>query len=193
MTASFNASRIEETQNHIIKVIEGVKRTGEFRTLVTDCIEIGIAPTDKEDLLKDWARSRGLSESIAGPPVESDELARLIEKIKSKLSQLPDTLPGIIVIPVTQSTLFFRYPTEIVVDTISREISRFPKLFCVAVTQAFVTGEDNSYATANADFAFVHRNTKGLTEQSIVVFNKLCAVPMSYAFTQQVRRTFIYI
>jgi hypothetical protein len=194
MNANFNQSRVEETLALIRRTIEEVKQSGKFRTLITDCVEVGVTPSDDQEPLKQWAKNRGISPGISGPPVESNELGRTIEKIKGKLSQLPEDEPGIIVIPATQSTFLWRYDTESIVDFLLDKISAYPKVFCVVLTHSFVSGEiDKSYATATPDFAFVSRNIKGLSEQTVVVFNKAYTGSMSYALLQQIRRTFLYI
>lgn len=194
MNANFNQSRVDETLSLVRQTIEEVKQTGEFRTLITDCIEVGVTPSDNQEPLEQWAKNRGISPGISGPPVESNELGRIIEKIKGKLSQLPEDKPGIIVIPATQSTLLWRYDTELIVDFLLDKISAYPKVFCVVLTHSFVTGGiDKSYATATTDFAFVSRSIKGLSEQTVVIFNKAYAGSMSYALLQQIRRTFLYI
>lgn len=196
LNSNFNVGRIEETSEKLRHLVAEVKRTRDLQTLVTDCIEAGIALSDNETPLKDWADSRGISHCISGPPVEYNELPRILEKIKGKLSQLPETLPGIIVIPANQSALFLHYnnDTDLIVDYISEHINNYPRIFCVVLSYRFISGEpDNSYASATPEFAFASRTAKGLTEQSLVVFNETCNISMSYALTQEIRRTFIYV
>lgn len=194
MNDNFNSSRIEETLALIKQTIEDVKQTGEFRALITDCIKVGITQRDNEEPLKAWAKEHEVSPGIAGPPIESDELIRAIEKIKGKLSQLPATEPGIIVIPTTQSGLFWRYNVESIVNFLSAKISAYPKVFCVVLTDGFFDGVmDESYAISTSEYAYVNRHIKGVSERVIVIFNDSYSGPMSYSLLQQLRRTFLYV
>ena len=194
MNANFNSSRVEETLELIKQTIKEVKQTGEFRAFITDCVEVGITHSDNEEPLKHWAEERGISPGISGPPVESDELIRAFEKIKGKLSQLPQTEPGIIVIPTTHSGLFWRYDAKSIIDFLTDKISAFPKVFCIVLTDGFIDGgTDESHAVATPDYAYVNRHIKGVSERTIVIFNKSYAGPMSYSLFQQIRRTFLYI
>ena len=194
MNVNFNSTRVEETLERIRQMIQEVKQTGEFTLLKTDCIEVGIAPKDKIESLKKWAKERGISEGISGPPVESNELIRTFEKIKGKLLQLPEIEPGIIVIPATHSGLFWRTSIEEIVSFLSDKIIDFPKVFCVILTDSFVTGGmDEAYAVSTPEYAYVQRHAKTVTERAVVIFNKAYKGPMSYSLLQQLRRTFLYV
>lgn len=194
MNANFNSTRVEETLELIRQTIQEVKRTGEFTSLKTDCIEVGIASKDKIESLKSWAQERGIAEGISGPPVESNELIRALEKIKGKLSQLPETEPGIIVIPATHSGLFWRTSIEWIVSFLSDKIIDYPKVFCVILTDSSTTGGmDEAYAVSTPEYAYVQRHAKTVTERAVVIFNKAYKGPMSYSLLQQLRRTFLYV
>jgi hypothetical protein len=164
MTEQLTSSRVAETISHLEQLVEKVKSTEKLGTLVTDCIEVGIAPANNKMGLEEWAGKREISSGITGPPLESDEIARLIEKIKTKLAQLSENFPGIVVIPATESGLFFFTPFELIVEALTREIVSFPKLFCLVVTSRFFGGDDLSYATSSKEYAYVHRVEKGLIE-----------------------------
>ena len=194
MNANFNSGRVEETLKLIRQTIQEVNRTDEFASLKTDCIEVGIAPKGKIELLKNWAQERGIAEGISGPPIESNELIRAFEKIKGKLSQLPETEPGIIVIPATHSGLFWRTSIEWMVSFLSDKITSYPKVFCVVLTDSFITGGiDEAYAVSSPEYAYVQRHAKTVTERAVVIFNKAYEGPMSYSLLQQLRRTFLYV
>lgn len=194
MNSNFNSSRVEETLTSIQQLIEDVKQSGEFQYLITDCIQVGITPENYKEPLKEWAEKQGISPGISGPPIESNELIRMVEKIKGKLSQLPATESGIIVIPATQSGLLWQYEVELIVGFLAEKVRDYSKVFGIVVIDSFFDGvADESYAIATSDYAYVNRHNKGVSERSIIIFNKNYGGPMSYTLLQQLRRAFLYI
>lgn len=193
MSENFDETRVEETVAELKALIEEVKSTGEFRALVNDCIEAGIAPQDREEPLKHWAAERGVEPGIAGPPVYSNEMARAVMKIRDKLAQLPDDLPGIIVIPTTGSTLFHRYPLNSIVEVLSAEVSRYPKVLCIVLSHGYFGGEGGEpFSVTFEQHAVVSRNVGGaLNEQSLVLLNPGCTAPVSHTLLRKIHNAFI--
>jgi hypothetical protein len=192
MSENFDETRVEETVAELKSLIEEVKSTGEFRALVNDCIEAGIALQDNEEPLKRWATERNVEPGIAGPPVYSNEMARAVMKIRDKLAQLPDELPGIIVIPTTGSTLFHRYPLNSIVEALSAEVSRYPKVLCVVLSHGYFGGEImESFSATFEQHAVVNRSVGGaLKEQSLVLLNPGCTAPVSDALLRKIHDAF---
>jgi hypothetical protein len=195
MSENFDETRVEETVAELKALVEEVKSTGEFRALINDCIEAGIAPQDGEEPLKRWASERGVEPGIAGPPVYSNEISRAVMKIRDKLAQLPDDLPGIIVIPTTGSTLFHRYPLNLIVEVLSAEVSRYPKVLCIVLSHGYFGGEvQETFSATFEQHAVVNRSVGGaLKEQSLLLINPGCTAPASDTLLRKIHDAFTHL
>lgn len=119
------------------KLIEEVRAIGEFRELIIpDTIEVGIASYDDHDRALEWAASRGMKEhdQIEGPNILTDEIARARVKLRSKLRQLPEDRPGIIVLlPVNTNLILFVYDIRFLAAALAEEVEKHSKLLCAVM------------------------------------------------------------
>jgi len=192
MTDAIDESRVPETRTQLQSLAAEAKLTGKFCALVNDCIEAGTAPNAELELLDQWAEQRGICKAISGPPVYSNELARAIMKIRDKLAQLPADLPGIIVIPATGSALFHRFGLEEILGTLTEEISRYPKVFCVVLSHGYFGGTSHELPTALIGPNAVASRTLGgiLKEQSLILMNPSCKFSASQALARKLHQAF---
>jgi len=193
MSERFDKSRVASTVNELLALIEQVKQTGKFAALETDCILAGIASRQDVETLNQWADERAVSKGISGPPVYSDELARAVMKIRDKLAQLPENLPGIIVIPTTGSALFHHYTLDSIIRTLADETSRYPKLLCVILSHSYSGGANQPLPTALVGNHAIASRTMGdfLNEQSVVLINSNCRFSAG-SLPNKLREAFVY-
>ena len=62
-------------------------------------------------------------------------------KIRNKLAQLPEDLPGVIVIPATASMMFNFYDPLLIIEVLKEEVGRYPRLWGVVLLHNFMGGE----------------------------------------------------
>lgn len=189
MTDNMTASRVAETRTKLKTLAENAKGIGKLCTLVDDCIEAGAAPKEDLDALDNWAKERKISKGIAGPPVYSNDLARAVMKVRDKLAQLPDQVPGVIVIPATRSALFHRHRLEEILGALTEEICRYPKVMCLVLSHGYFGGMSEEQPPA----LMVANRTLGniLKEQSVVLMNPCCKF-LNPTLAHQLHHAFIY-
>lgn len=62
LSEAFDGALVEEAFRQIEALSDEVLKTGEFRALVNDYMEVGIAPDENNEELSQWAAVRGISE-----------------------------------------------------------------------------------------------------------------------------------
>jgi hypothetical protein len=192
MSDAFDEACVDEVFKHLEELSNEAARMGEFRALVDEYIEAGIAPDSNKAELTRWAAERGIDGGFTGPSIWFDEISRTRMKIRDKLAQLPEDRPGIIVIPATDTMLFHYYDVGLIIRVLSEEISRYPKLWGVMLshnhlgdrrkgTTVVVIGSHKVVDKPLAD---------ALQRETVIVRNEACALPITTATQEKIERTF---
>lgn len=193
MKEGFSESDVPDTLAKLRELIAKVKGTGQIAELVNEKIIAGIAPKDAEESLKEWAKGKGISPGIAGPPFVNREIERLYWKIWDKLAQLPETRPGIIVIPaMTGITLFLTYPPEIIAQALEEKVKAYPHLFSVVLSQSWLDarGGDSSIVSIGQHTMVSEIKAQLHKSQTLVLLNDTCSVPLSDTTRQKALAAF---
>jgi hypothetical protein len=176
---------LEDIMRRTKELARHVRTSGEFGELIIpETIEICIAPYDRHELAREWARKRGLNEAdmVTGAYIESDEIGRARAQLKHKLKQLPDDKPSVIVIEASKNLLFFVYDLSEVALSLAQELTKHPKLLSAIFYHTFGAGPGESYSVEIGPHTFVNQSINDLaTQQSLIVRNTACTntVPLS--------------
>jgi hypothetical protein len=166
----------------ITTLAEKVRTTNQFQELlIPNKIEVAISPIDDHSRATRWAQDRGLEDLIRGPALPLHETHRTRIKIGDKITQLPVSLPGIIVIPTTETLMFFTHGIAEIIDDIGSEILRYPQLICIILIshtgeagvgppQVIRVGDHNVVARLRQD---------GVTERKIMISNPAFTLPIA--------------
>jgi len=186
---------LNDIAQEIRSLVERVRATGEFGELIIpDILEVGIAPYDNHEIAKQWARERGMKEGnlVQGAIILSDEVARAKGKIREKLKQLPDDLPGMIVIEAKENLLFFVYDIRWLALTFGEELTRHQNLLRTVMFHSFVDGSRESAFAEIGPHTFSHRVRRdSSTEQSLTIRNVDCGSAVSAETLKKLDAVFI--
>lgn len=190
LSEAFDDAQVEKAFRQIEALSDEVVRTGEFRALVNDYIEVGIAPDDNREELSEWAAERSIAAGIGGPPIWFDEISRMSTKIRDKLAQLPENRPGFIVITATSTMLFHYYDIELISKVLNEEICRFAKLNGVILLRNHLGVGRN--VAVNLDLHKVlNSNIAGpLQRQAIILLNEVCTLPLTDITREKLQKAF---
>jgi hypothetical protein len=145
-----NKLELENVLERLKILISEVDSNGFRELQIENTIDFAVAAGDCLDLLEPWSKGRGFKPGACGPPIESDEVQRLIEnKIKRKQSQLPKDRPGIIVVNTTNTMLFHVYPIDYIAGHLQQSLKRFPHLLAVAIYGRYGGGSKNLSSANN--------------------------------------------
>lgn len=185
---------LEDIMRRTKELARHVRTSGEFGELIIpQTIEICIAPYDRHELAREWARKRGLNEAdmVTGAYIESDEIGRARAKLKQKLKQLPDEKPSVIVIEAGKNLLFFVYDLSEVALSLAEELTKHPKLLSAIFYHTFGAGPDESYSVEIGPYTFVNQSINDLaTQQSLIVRNTACTNTVPLATMRKLNMAF---
>jgi len=117
-----NEGERDKYQGEIEKVIEGVKTEKCCREIEHEgALDIFIAPRDKAEELDICLRAKGMEHGCFGPPLTTDQIARVMRRFNDKTSQLPTDKPSIVVVYANGLTPFY-VARDQVLEEISREM-----------------------------------------------------------------------
>ena len=92
-------SQIEKLQARIAEAVAKVKADqGYIEIRDPGIIDYLVSHKSKTAERIKWLKARGIEKGCGGPPFNVKETERIIEKLKTKINQLPKDKPGIIVI-----------------------------------------------------------------------------------------------
>lgn len=183
----------------IKKVMESAQTSGTFQSaIIPGLIEVGAAPQDQIDVAEDWAIGRGIepTQPVQGPEIDlTKELKRLVmDKIGKEAKQLPKDRPGIIIITMDRTLLFFAWPLEnILKGLVDRMKKAYAQLVCVAVTRRhYGDGKQEAVKlTSSADYSIIEKvMVEPLQETTIVVPHKACLHSSAPSIVAKVQQAF---
>jgi len=170
---------LKEIIEQIEQLIERVRTSGKFdQLIIPGTIEVAIASYEDHHHAKEWAANRGLNgnDTVVGPWIESDEMARAKAKLRKELEQLPLDKPGIVIIEARDNLLFFSYDMQEVATYLAEELKKYPQLLCAVFFHSFNSGEGESYLIPIGPHDFLQEmRSDGSTSQSLIVRNPDCS------------------
>jgi len=119
---------------------------------------------------------------VQGADISSDEVARTKVKIREKLKQLPEDLPGMIVIEAKENLLLFLYDIQGLALTFGEEVAKHPNLLRTVIFHSFVDGSIESASENIGPHTFSHlvrpdRVILLLLEVRLLIRRCLCMPP----------------
>lgn len=92
--------RASEVAGRMIGTIEDAVRSGNIRTLsISGVIEFAVGPSSMESEMDKWVKEKGIKVvGFGGPGYKVDEFDRIRNRFREKKRQLPDGLPGVIIL-----------------------------------------------------------------------------------------------
>lgn len=190
----FEGKELIDVVGKIKVLVKKVHLSNKFQELaITDKIEVAISPRDDHTKAKKWAKMRGIDDLVQGPPIPLHETHRTRVKIGTKIRQLPPESPGIIVIPTTDTLMFFTYGAADIVRDIESELLKYPQLLCVVLSsQAGESGAGPTKAVAVGNHLSVARTREDLvTERKIIISNPDFKLQISTSTLDMIRHSFL--
>ncbi|PYS47891.1 MAG: hypothetical protein DMF68_14800 [Acidobacteria bacterium] len=192
MSDAFDEDCVDEVFKNLAALSNEVTRAGKFRALVDQYIEAGIAPDSNKAELIRWATEHGIGDGFTGPSIWFDEISRARMKIRDKLAQLPEDRPGIIVIPATDTMLFHYYNIGLIINVLSEEISRYPKLWSVMLSHNHLGDRDKvtKVVVAGSHKVVDKPLADALQRKTAILRNEACALPITKVTQDKIERAF---
>lgn len=157
---SLDDNELEKLLKKVREKARIVEKKHDFQELIIkDTIELGMAPENKEDLLKKWGIEKKLkpSECIGVPLNElvEKEILRAMRKIQIELKQLPyNKLTGIII--NVKNLLFHLYSIEKIVVNIEKKMNEYPNLSFVIFHESHMEpGVDINYVLKKEQYIII--------------------------------------
>lgn len=165
-------------------LVAQVRSSGKFGELIIpETIEVGIASYDDHDRAVGWATSREIREHdlVEGPNLLTDEIGRAKGKLRDKLKQLPDDMPGIVVLtPSIENVILFVSDIVQLAAALEEVAGEHPKLDRVIMFHTFDDGKDESWSINVGPHTFTRLiRSDGAAERSLTVRNQACKHPLA--------------
>jgi hypothetical protein len=175
-------------------LIEKSRDSMQFAELVIpDTIEVACASYDHHERGREWAAAKGMREAdlVQGPDILTDEIARTKVKIREKLKQLPDDIPGVIVLPASENLIFFVYDIQGLVASLAEEVEKSSKLLTLIMFHSFDEGGRESFSVEIGSHTFCREvRSDGSTQQSLLVQNANFNLPVAGDIMDKVKSAF---
>lgn len=175
-------------------LINQVRAGGKFsEMIIPGTIEVGIASYDDHHLAREWAAARGIRETsfVEGPNILQDELSRAKSKLRVKVKQLPENMPGIVVILASENLIFFVYDVRGITAALAEEAEKYSKLFRAVMFHTFDDGRDENTSLDIGPHTFTRSvRSDGAVEQCLVIRNNSCSQTVSTETLEMVERPF---
>lgn len=185
---------LKDVINQIEELVKLVRVTGQFQELtILDVIEVGISPSHDHGAVKRWAAERQMKERVESPPIDTDEVRRAKIKLHDKVKQIPHDKVGIIIIQTNQTLLFPAFDMRIVIAELADELRKYPNLLGAVLSFEFLgSGKEESIAIDLGRHVVISKVREDWsTEQSVLILNEACALPVCATTLENVRRAFI--
>jgi hypothetical protein len=189
------------SERHMAEVVEMVrnkidvaKKENSFQELIIEkTIELGIAPYKDNDVLAEWAKSRGLELGrFTGPPFNVDEIPRTRMKIEREQLQLPQNSPNILVI---ENNDLFRSARDI-----RREISEleeclydFSNLLCfigIGLLEGYDGTIQDKLVKKDQHIIVKRLREDSIIEQCMILRNRFCDFEVTSATINKIYLAF---
>lgn len=186
-----DSKELEQVTKEITFLIETVKQTQKFQTLVIeDKVEIAVAPLSEQHKAEQWAKDRKMTNFVESPLVPMRETQRARIKIADKIKQLPENKPGIIIIPAG-ILMFYAYALEYILLDLESEMEKFPQLLFVSLYSHVGEGKSKNSTTDINDHLFIETMINDLhKEKRIVVRNPNFALRLSKNTLRKIIKAF---
>jgi hypothetical protein len=163
----------------IRRLVSRVRAGGAFgEMIIPGVIEVGIASYDDHERALEWAAARGIKRTtfVEGPGILADEIARAKVKLSTKVKQLPEDRPGIVVMPAGENLILFAFDAKGIAEALAEEVGKYPKLLRAILFHTFDDGRDDSASVSIGPHTLARRiRSDGAVEQSLIVRNARCA------------------
>ena len=191
---AMSEQEIEQAVDQINELVSRVRSTRQFHELaIGDFIEIAVAPSHDHETAEKWAATRDMQDLVEGPLIETDEIHRAKVKLREKAEQIPEDKPGLIIVPTNENLLFWRFDIRYVIAELAKELRKYPKLLGMVLSIEFTGGgQEGSAAAALEQHVIVSKTGKDLTtEQSVLLRNDACSLPLCDATLERIRNAFV--
>jgi hypothetical protein len=185
---------LRDVAGKVEEVIREVITTKEYRERsFGNMLEMAVSPAYDHSRAKAWAAARGMRDWVESPPIPNNEINRAKGKIFGELRQLPEDRPGIVLVPAASGNLllFVNHVGAIILE-LEKEVSRHPKLLCAVVSHSFTdSGTAEEFTATLGQHVICSRRGEDLsTEQTVIVHNGACAMPVAASTAAKIRLAF---
>lgn len=188
ISEAFDEACVEGVLKQLEELASEAARTGEFRALVNEYVEAGIAPESNKAELDSWTSERGIDEGTTGPSIPFDDISRARMKIRDKLAQLPENRPGIIAILATNTMLFRHYDIGLIISVLSEEIKLYPKLWGVLLSHNHINQGGREIVSIGPHKVVNKMIANALHRETVILLNESCAVLITSATQDKIVR-----
>ncbi len=178
---------LSDTIKKVVNTFETAEKEKEFQELsIKDIIDIGVSPSSQTKLLKAWAEEKGFKVGeFSGPSYSVDEIERIKFKIENKQKQVPTENANILVIYISNVSLFFKDPKS-VINKLEEKVYKYPHLLCVAIMGEHIGFDENTIISKDQHFYIRKAKDQCLVNHSIVLINKYCQHKLSPNVTTRI-------
>ena len=126
---------LSEVEKAVLKLAAKASEQGKLLTLEKPrTLELALAPEEKVDPLSEWAHERDLEVGrLEGPTPRVDHLDRIGKQLNWKQDQLPEHIPGIVVLVGSQ--IFLRYLADHSIALLEEELFQHEKTVFAVVKE----------------------------------------------------------
>ncbi len=132
-------------------------------------IDFLIAPMDMGEEVRAWLAKKGISGGMQGPRIETDEIARIRQRLETENEQLPKDKPGIIVIYARSAMTFLQVESyENLASELEETVYSHPNLILgVIVTYGYGPLPETPHKLKN--FMITHRQIHDDLKDTILI------------------------
>jgi hypothetical protein len=185
---------LHDVAGKVEEVILEVIATNEYRERsFKNMLEMAVSPAHDHSLAREWAAAREMSDWVETPPIPLNEIRRATRKIFGELHQLPDYRPGIVLVSAASANLLFlAYDIGGIILELEKEVSGHAKLLCAVVSHSFTdSGKAKQFTATLGHHVICSRRGKDMsTEQSVIIHNDACAMPVAASTAAKLRQAF---
>ncbi len=186
------------SEPHLRDILEKISncagRAVNGRTLVSiheeDTIEMAFCHSEKASLLDEWCKERGMRPGeFSGPPLSSDHVERLKQKIRKEQVQLPrDQANGILIL---DTDMFLRTrDLRMLISEVEEEVYKYPHVPIVIVHGEHLGGYVPTILQKE-EHRYTRRDVDGMmTEDNLLLLNRYSPVKLSANLLAKFYRAF---
>lgn len=191
---AMSEKELMEVSAEIEKIVEQVRRTGEFReTVIGDMVEVAVSPFNDHSKAQAWAKERNITDFVENCSFNPNELNRVISRLNEELKQLPSDKPGIVVLWNNANLLFYLHDVAEIINGIANKIAAHSNVYGVALNHDFGWDKPGNGFTAIEDHLFVSNTGRDLiTRNTLLVRNKSFNLPITVAAEEKLLKSFIF-
>lgn len=176
----------------VMEKAEKAKSTSTFQEFTKEgVIEIGFAPESDKPILERWAIERGLKVGgFSGPPIDSNDISRTKGKIRTEQSQLPNTVPSILVLQAPDLFLFIS-DTSKLINELEEEVYKYPHILYVIIKGGHLGGGENCDTMKDQHVYTERTKFNMLVEKNILLLNRFCELKISDVTNSKIQQAII--